>query len=91
MLVAIQDEGASYGSPAIDALKRLGAVEPIILEYRSSFALAGYAGSILPSWIKQAQNKRGQGPSELTTTIEPCEYSGNLVTFDDDLFRVNCR
>ena len=72
MLIAIQDEASNHGAAALDALKRLGAMEPIIMGYRGSFALAGYTGSNLPSWIKQAQNKRGEGPSELTATIEPC-------------------
>ena len=77
MLIATQDEASRYGLAALDALKRLGAVEPIILEFRSSFALAGFAGSSLPLWVKQAQKKRGQGPSELTTKIKPCDYLGN--------------
>ena len=70
VLVAIQDSANTYGSVAISALKRLGAREPIILEYRSSFALAGFAGTELPSWVSQAQNKRYKGPSVLRVTIE---------------------
>lgn len=70
VLVAIQDSADTYGSVAISALKRLGAREPIILEFRSSFALAGFAGSGLPSWVSQAQNKRYKGPSVLSVTIE---------------------
>ena len=70
VLVAIQDSANTYGSAAIGALKRLGAREPIILEFRSSFALAGFAGYELPSWVSQAQNKRYKGPSVLMVTIE---------------------
>ena len=80
VLVAIQDSAATYGSVgsvAISALKRLGAREPIILEYRSSFALAGFAGSELPSWVSQAQNKRYKGPSVLWVTIEGGNYQLN--------------
>ena len=64
---------------AISALKRLGAREPIILEYRSSFALAGFAGSRLPSWVSQAQNKRYMGPSVLLVTIEGGNYQATLT------------
>ena len=74
VLVAIQDSANTYGSVAISALKRLGAREPIILEFRSSFALAGFAGSGLPSWVSQAQNKRYKGPSVLWVTIEGGNY-----------------
>ena len=73
MLVAVQDEASRYGTVALSALKRLGAKEPIVLDYRGSFVLAGYAGSNLPSWVNQAQNKRGEGPSSLTATIEICD------------------
>ena len=74
VLIAVQDSADTYGSPAIGALKRLGAKEPIILEFRSSFSLAGFAGSTLPSWVSQAQNKRSKGPSVLLATIK----KGNL-------------
>lgn len=74
VLVAVQDEASRYGTGALSALRRLGAKEPIVLGYRSSFALAGYAGSNLPSWVNQAQNKRGEGPSTLTAAIEICDY-----------------
>ena len=67
-----------YGGPVLDELPRLGAYEPIVLDYRGSFALAGYAGSSAPSWILQAQALRGQGPSIVTTTIEPGNFS--LIT-----------
>ena len=64
---------------AISALKRLGAREPIILEFRSSFALAGFAGSEMPSWVSQAQNKRYKGPSVLRVTIEGGNYLTTLT------------
>ena len=83
VLVAIQDSADTYGSVAISALKRLGAREPIILEFRSSFALAGFAGSGLPSWVSQVQNKRYKGPSILRVTIE----GGNKISASE----VTCR
>ena len=82
VLVAIQDSANTYGSVAISALKRLGAREPIILEFRSSFALAGFAGSSgLPSWVSQAQNKRYLGPSVLLVTIEGGNYQATLTFY----------
>ena len=79
VFVAIQDSADTYGKVAISALKRLGAREPIILEFRSSFALAGFAGSGLPSWVSQAQNKRYKGPSVLSVTIEGGNYQATLT------------
>lgn len=70
MLVAIQDEGSTHGSAANDALRRLGASDPILLEYRSSYALIGYAGSEKVHWISQAQNNRKNGPSVISVTID---------------------
>lgn len=43
VLVAIQDSGSTYVSPALNALKRLGAKDPILKDVRGSFALVGYA------------------------------------------------
>ncbi len=76
VLVAVQDSATKYGFATIliGALKRLGAREPVILEHRSSFALAGFAGSMFPSWVSQAQNKRYKGPSVLLVTIEGGYY-----------------
>jgi len=68
-LVAIQDDGSVYISPAFDALKRLGAVAPILKDYRGSFALIGYAQPSKPSWIAQEQQKRYEGPSEIFSRI----------------------
>ena len=64
-MVAIGDDGSRYGSPALDALRRLGAKDPILTEFRSLFALAGYAQSNKPDWITQEQHERYKGPSEI--------------------------
>ena len=69
VLVAIQDEGSSQVSPALNALKRLGAKDPILTDYRGSFALIGYAQPSKPSWIAQEQQKRYEGPSEIFLRI----------------------
>jgi len=67
--MAIQDAGNIYLSPAITALKRLGATDPILTDFRASFALVGYAGANKPTWIAQKQHKRYEGPSEINLRI----------------------
>lgn len=69
VLVAIQDEGSNFTKSALDALKRLGATDPILPDYRGSFALVGYAGETKPPWITQKMAKRGLGPSEISLKI----------------------
>ena len=69
ILVAIQDAGSRYIQPALDALRRIGAKDPILLGYRGSFALAGYAQANKPSWVTQAQQNRFKGPSEIHVKI----------------------
>ena len=69
VLVAIQDAGSTYISPALDALKRLGAKDPILTDFRGSFALVGYAQPSKPSWIAEEQQKRYEGPSEIFMRI----------------------
>ena len=74
VLVAIEDSGATYMSPAIDALKRLGAVEPLQTDYRGSFAFAGYAGGSKPPWVAQQNASRARGPRELSLKIPLSEF-----------------
>ncbi|KAL9970212.1 hypothetical protein ACROYT_G022549 [Oculina patagonica] len=69
VLVAIQDSGSNHFPEAVDALKRLGATDPILIDFRGSFALAGYAGVNKPSWIAQQQARRFQGPSEISLRV----------------------
>ena len=54
---------------AIDALKRLGATEPVFSGWRGSFAFAGYAGADKPLWIAQKSEKARLGPSEISLKI----------------------
>ena len=68
-MVAIQDEGSRYVSAAFDALKRLGAIDPILPDHRGSYALAGYSGINKPSWVTQQQAKNGRGPSEISLKV----------------------
>nr|XP_058952249.1 uncharacterized protein LOC131779695 [Pocillopora verrucosa] len=69
VLVAIQDEGSNYVKSALDALKRLGATDPVLPDFRGSFALVGYAGVNKPSWIAQKTAKRGLGPSVISLKV----------------------
>ena len=61
-------------SPAIDALKRLGAVEPLQTDFRASFAFAGYGGGSKPPWVAQQSASRARGPSELSLKIPLSEF-----------------
>ena len=67
--MAIQDEGSVYISPAIPALQRLGATDPIRTNPRGSFAFVGYAQANKPSWIAQERHNGGKGPSEIYLKI----------------------
>lgn len=67
--MAIQDEGSKYVNAAIDALKRVGATDPISTDYRGSFALIGYSGAVKPSWVELGQADRQKGPTELSKAI----------------------
>ena len=67
--MAIQDEGSIHVNAAIDALKRLGATDPISKGYRGSFALIGYSGAVKPSWVESGQADREKGPTELSKAI----------------------
>ena len=69
VLVTIQDEGSKYVSDAEDALKRLGASDPILKDFRGSLAFVGYAGDEKPSWISLVQRNSGEGPSEISVRI----------------------
>ena len=69
VLVATQDSASKYMSPAIDPLKRLGATDPLQVNFRDSFAFAGYAGVNKPQWITQERADRYRGPSEIFPQI----------------------
>ena len=82
--MAIQDEGSNYVRSALNALKRLGATEPVFPDYRGSFALVGYAGVNKPSWVEQKIAKRGLGPSEISLKIQltnPVPQPHPAITF----------
>lgn len=68
-MVATQEDASQYWQSSADALKRLGATDSMYLEYRSSFALIGYAGTNKPCWIAQDQHNRTKGPSVIYLRI----------------------
>ena len=74
VLVAIQDEGSRFGPAAFDALRRLGATDPILNDYRGSYALAGFSGINKPSWVTQQQANSGKGPSEISLKVTIGKY-----------------
>lgn len=81
-MVSVQDEGSKHMAAAIDALKRMGAVDPVTIGFRDSFVFAGYSGWDKPEWIAQNQQPRGQGPSILSLIIPlmiPKKGMGNQV------------
>ena len=79
--MAIQDEGSKYVAPAIEALKRVGATDPILTGYRGSFALIGYSGVVKPSWVELGQANRKQGPTELSKAIPLSPGEKKLLLF----------
>ena len=67
---------------ASDALKKLGAVEPIKPGHRSSWAFAGYKGNHhSKSWVSQIYRPRYQGPAMMSDMINtPASDMGiNLI------------
>ncbi|CAH3108182.1 unnamed protein product, partial [Pocillopora meandrina] len=89
VLVATQDSASKYMSPAIDALKRLGATDPLQVNYRDSFAFAGYAGVNKPQWITQERANRYLGPSEIFPQIPLPQPSYNsLVMHNSYLYMI---
>ena len=82
--MAFQDEGSTYVRKALMPLKRLGATEPVLPDYKGSFALVGYAGENKPSWVEEKIAKRGLGPSEISLKIQltnPVPQSHPAITF----------
>ena len=69
-------------TPALGALRRLGAKDPILVNFRGSFALASSAQSNKPHWVTQAQHVRYKGPSEISLRIllESHRPRKNVVT-----------
>lgn len=69
VLVAVQDSAASHVGVALDSLRRVGAIDPILVEYRGSYALIGTPDANKPPWVTQDQHPRYKGPSEISIRI----------------------
>ena len=80
-MIATQDSASNTWQPAADALRRLGVTDPILLEFRGSFAFIGYAGGNKPSWIAQEQQKRYEGPSIIHLRIPLQQSAPGDLTF----------
>ena len=92
--MAIQDAGSNYIAPALDALKVLGATDPILTNFRGSFAFVGYAQANKPTWIAQEQQNRYQGPSIISLRIaltqsQPCKNM--FIIRNLGWFSIHCR
>lgn len=70
VLIATQDSADVYVGDAADALKSLGATEPLNPGYRGSWLLVGYKGTgEKPSWVRQASKKRYFGPASVAVKV----------------------
>lgn len=70
VLISVMESGNSFVDDAADALKSLGATEPLNPGYRGSWLLVGYKGTgEKPSWIRQASNPRYFGPTYLAVRV----------------------
>ena len=70
VLIAIDDSGNVYVGDAADALKSLGATEPLNPGYRGSWVLVGYKGTgEKPSWVRQAWKGRYLGPTIVAVKV----------------------
>ncbi|XP_022786853.1 lactadherin-like [Stylophora pistillata] len=69
VLIGVQDSASSHVGVALDAIRRLGAADPILVDFRGSFALIGTPDASKPPWIAQDQHHRYKGPSEISKRI----------------------
>lgn len=70
VLIAVQDSANVYMDDAADALKNLGATEPVNPGYRGSWVLVGYKGTgEKPAWVRQAWKERYTGPTYIAVEV----------------------
>ena len=70
VLIAVKDSGGRFVDDAANALKSLGATEPLNPGYRGSWLLVGYKGTgEKPSWIRQEEQAQFFGPSFITVRV----------------------
>lgn len=70
VLIAVKDSGGKFVDDAANALKSLGATNPLNPGFRGSWLLVGYKGNgEKPSWIRQEQKAPSSGPSYITVRV----------------------
>ena len=70
VLIAVKDSGAKFVDDAANALKSLGATNPLNPGHHGSWLLVGYKGTgEKPSWIRQEQQAQSLGPSYMTVRV----------------------
>ena len=70
VLIAVKDSGEKFVDDAANALKSLGATNPLNPRFRGSWLLVGYKGNgEKPSWIRQEQQARSFGPCYITVRV----------------------
>lgn len=61
VLISVRDSGNRYVDDAVDALRSLGATEPLKPGFRKSWLLVGYKGTgERPAWITQRWKPRAE-------------------------------
>eukprot|EP00118_Oscarella_pearsei_P025153 m.307624 g.307624 ORF g.307624 m.307624 type:complete len:392 (+) comp42546_c0_seq1:39-1214(+) len=68
VLVAVADSGGHVDSRAEAELRSIGAVPPLDLKLRETWALIGYKGGWKP-WARQAYTARYDGPAVITEKV----------------------
>ena len=70
VLISVMDSGNTFVDDAADALKSVGAIEPLNPGLRGSWLLVGYRGTgEKPLWIRQASNPPKSGPTYLAVRV----------------------
>ena len=70
VLIAVHGSGNAYVADAADALKSLGATEPLNPGFRGSWVLVGYKGTgKKPDWVRQAWRERYYGPTVVAVKV----------------------
>jgi len=69
-ITSLMDSGNTFVDDAADALKSVGAIEPLNPGLRGSWLLVGYRGTgEKPLWIRQASNPPKSGPTYLAVRV----------------------
>ena len=70
VLIAVKDSGENFVDDAANAVKSLGATNPLNPGFRESWLLVGYKGTgEKPSWIRQEQQARSSGPCYIRVRV----------------------